>query len=193
MKIAFIGTSCVGKTTLLEEYRETFKNDPRVAFVAEAARTFFAHHPVSDRFSVEAQGKIQLLALKNEQEAHATGARLLFCDRSVLDAVVYVRASGDHQGASQLFERVRMWAATYTKLLLLDPAGVDYVTDGIRQEDLETRQQIHDAFIQFFQETSLPYELLKGAFQERCRRIDEILTAFHREEKIKPPGQSSQS
>ncbi|WP_201375851.1 ATP-binding protein [Ktedonobacter robiniae] len=188
MKIAFIGTSCVGKTTLLERYRETFKNDPGVAFVAEAARMFFANHATSDRFSVETQGKIQLLALRNEQEAYATGAHLLFCDRSVLDAVVYVRACGDKLGANKLFERVQTWSSTYSKLLLLDPVGVDYVIDGIRQEDLDTRQQFHDAFIHFFEETSLPYELLNGTFQERCRRIDEILKAFQEEEKIKLPG-----
>lgn len=188
MKIAFIGTSCVGKTTLLERYRETFKNDPGVVCVAEAARMFFANHTVSDRFSVETQGKIQLLALRNEQEAYATGAHLLFCDRSVLDAVVYVRACGDKLGANKLFERVQTWTSTYSKLLLLDPVGIDYVTDGIRQEDLDTRQQFHDAFIHFFQETSLPYELLNGTFQERCRRIDEILEAFQEEEKIKLPG-----
>src|SRR5262249_30314293 len=152
-KLAFIGTSCVGKTTLLEQYRESFKNDPRVACVAEAARIFFATYTRPDRFSADAQGKIQLLALKSEQEAHATGASLLFCDRSVLDAVVYVRAHGDRQGASMLLKRVQTWIPTYSKLLLLDPTDVDYVTDGIRQEDLQTRQHFHDAFIDFFEET----------------------------------------
>jgi nicotinamide riboside kinase len=97
-----------------------------------------------------------------------------------------VRAYGDRQGASKLFKRVQTWITTYSKLLLLDPADVNYVTDGIRQEDLNARKQFHNAFIKFFQETSLPYELLSGTFQERCRRIDEILNTLP--ESITPPG-----
>lgn len=113
---------------------------------------------------------------------HARGARLIFCDRSVLDAVVYVRAAGDHQGAGHLFERVHTWTATYAHLLLLDPVGIDYVTDGIRQEDRTLRQRFHNAFLQFFQETALPYELLSGSFPERCHRIDDLLNGFWAEE-----------
>lgn len=102
-KVAFIGTSCIGKTTLFEHYKQRFAGNPQVAFVEEAARVFFQANPdVDDRFSAETQGRVQALALQNEQEAHASGARVVLCDRSVLDAVAYVSAYGDPDGSERL-------------------------------------------------------------------------------------------
>jgi nicotinamide riboside kinase len=180
MKIAFVGTSCIGKTSLLEYYKEQFKEDPGVMYAEEAARKFFARFSTADRFGFEAQGKIQQMALRSEQEAQALGARLIFCDRSVLDAVVYVGSQGDHEGAQVLLERVRDWLPTYNRLFLLDPADVDYVIDDIRQEPQATRQLFHGAFVDFFREMGIPYELLKGTLRERCQKVDEVIGEEHR-------------
>ncbi len=127
LKVAFIGTSCVGKTTLIEEYRTRFSNNPRFFIVNEAARTFFTRNPeVSNRFEKEAQSQVQVLVLEQEQKAHESGARVILCDRSVIDAVVYVRANGDREGAAELLNRVSFWPPTYSKLFLLNPADVPY-------------------------------------------------------------------
>lgn len=39
-KIAFVGTSCIGKTTLVDTYKDRFANNPYGAVVEEAARIF---------------------------------------------------------------------------------------------------------------------------------------------------------
>lgn len=172
IKIAFVGTSCTGKTTLVDNYRD----NPNVLVVDEAARIFFTQNPgIAERFSVDTQGKVQALALKNEQAAHQSGARLILCDRSVIDAVVYVRSQGDKKGAEKLLNRVRFWLPTYHKFLLLDPADIPYKTDDIRQEDETTRQNFHNAFLEFFSETGLPFELLSGKLEKRVKRIEEII------------------
>lgn len=171
-KIAFVGTSCTGKTTLIHAYR----NDPDVVIVEEAARIFFTQNSqIKDRFSSDTQGKVQALALKNEQDAHQSGASIILCDRSVIDAVVYVSSQGDTQGAGELLKRVEFWLPTYHKFLLLDPANVPYETDDIRQETPETRQKFHDAFLEFFKETGIPYELLSGTIEERMTRVNQII------------------
>src|SRR3989344_6289984 len=158
LKIAFVGTSCIGKTTLLEHYRQQFIGNHNVAFVEEAARIFFQNNPhISDRFSADTQGRVQSLALENENVAHVTGAEIILCDRSVIDAVAYVRAHGDAEGANKLLEKVRFWLPTYHNFLLLDPTDVPYETDEVRKEDEQKRQKFHNAFIQFFEETQIPY------------------------------------
>lgn len=177
IKVAFIGTSSVGKTTLVEEYERRFSGNTKVAIVPEAARRFFTDNPhVTDRFGVDAQGQIQALALQQEQNAHNGGAEVILCDRSVIDAVVYVQAHGDNEGASQLLDRVSFWLPTYNKFLLLDPADVPYETDDIRQEDESVRQRFHDAYLAFFEETGIPYELLSGTLEQRISRVDEIIS-----------------
>lgn len=175
-KLAFVGTSRVGKTTILEHFKKSFAGNPNVAFVEEAARTFFRQNPqIKDRFSVDTQGQIQALALRNERDIHQSGARIIFCDRSVIDAVVYVRSQGDKKGSDELLERVKMWLPTYHKFLLFDPVDIPYETDDIRQETSETRQKFHDAFLTFFKETNIPYELLSGTKEERIKRVTEII------------------
>jgi nicotinamide riboside kinase len=175
-KIALIGTSSVGKTETFESYRNRFGNDPRVTFVEEAARRYFKDHPeIVDRFAKEPQGEIQKLALSDEQEAHGSDAKIIFCDRSVIDAVAYVRAHGNKNGSEELFERVAFWLPTYDKFLLLDPSDVPFVNDEERKEKEEERNNIHSAFLELFSEKQIPYELLSGTREERYRRIDEIL------------------
>lgn len=169
-KIALIGGPGVGKSTLVDIYR----SNPDVVIVQEAARAFFTANPdVPDRFSVEVQSQIQAMAMANEQAAG--DARILICDRSVLDAAVYTHARGDKKGARELFSKVEFWLPTYYKFLLLDPSDVSYETDDVRQEDEETRLQLHDAYIEFFNEYGIPYELLSGTVEQRRQRIDELL------------------
>lgn len=181
IKIAFVGTSCTGKTAIIETYRRRFKNNPKVAFVEEAARIYFQNNPhVIDRFSVDAQGKVQALALSNEQSAHATGARVILCDRSVIDAVAYVKAQGNKEGSEELLQKVEFWLPTYYKLLLLDPADISYSRDEVRQENESKRWQFHETFIELFEEKQISYELLSGVIEERTARIDQILAeALH--------------
>lgn len=176
IKVAFVGTSCIGKTTLLEEYRRKFSGDSSAAIVDEAARIFFTRNPeVTDRFSKDAQGKVKAFALQQEIEAHDSGASVIFCDRSVIDAVVYVGAHGDKEGSVELLDKVSFWLPTYNKFLLLDPADVPFETDEVRQEDETVRQGFHDAFLSFFEESGIPFELLSGSLEERIARVDEIL------------------
>lgn len=175
-KIAFVGTSSVGKTSLLWEYKKRMGKNPSIAFVHEAARDFFKDNPtVKKRFAKDAQGKIQSLMLKREKKAHGSGAKIIICDRSVIDAVVYVRSTGDIEGARELLEKVRFWLPTYHKFFLLDPVDVIYEKDNVRQEDEGVRQAFHKAFLDFFQEYRIPYELLSGTIEERITKVDKIL------------------
>lgn len=172
-KIAFMGTSSVGKTTMLEAARKRF---PNAHFVTEAARDFFIENVnIVDRFSKDTQGRIQAIALEREKEAHQSGSRVIFCDRSVLDAVVYTRENGDSEGAEELFARIKLWLPTYHKFLLLDPKDVPYAQDEIRTESEEKRNSFHRVFIEFFEAKEIPYEILSGTLEQRFMRVKEIV------------------
>jgi nicotinamide riboside kinase len=180
-KVAFVGTSCVGKTSLLEACHSKLGDE--ALYVNEAAREWFTLHPdVTDRFGVSAQGEVQALALQKEKKAHELVASHLgqysaiLCDRSVLDAPVYVRSQGDNIGAQELLGRVQGWLATYGRIFLLDPADVPYAADDIRTEDEATRQLFHEAFLDFFDTNELAYELLSGSPDERFSQVQAFIS-----------------
>lgn len=178
IKIAFVGTSCVGKTSLYDHYKQKYKQDSRVAFVKEAAREYFTKNPeipIDQRFSVIPQSEVQQLVLQMEQIAHNSGVEVIICDRSVLDAVAYVCGHGDKEGSKMLLEKVRLWLPTYHRVFLLDPADIPYQTDNIRKETPDVRERNHQVFLEVLMEANVAYELLSGTQSERIQRVDEII------------------
>lgn len=174
-KIAFVGTSCTGKTALLEQLRLKFSND-KIVFVEESARVFFQKHPrIRKRFSCRTQGMIQELVFQSEKEAHLKEGHIIICDRSVIDPVAYVLASGDKKGAEKLFKKVSRWIATYDKFFLLDPKDVVYCQDEVRQENEKERQKLHEVFLKLFQEKGLKFQLLSGTLEERVIKVEQSL------------------
>lgn len=177
-KVALVGTSRVGKTSIIEELKKRHGEDENVRFVEEAARIYFNLYPeipVDLRFSLRHQSKIQELALRFEKEAHATSAKSLLTDRSVLDAPAYIRVFGDRNGSHQLIERVRDWIPTYSAILLLSPDGIPYEKDAVRLEDPEVRQRNHEGFLELFLEEGIEYTLLDGGLDQRINAVENLL------------------
>src|SRR3989344_6692758 len=151
-KIAFVGAASIGKTTLLNELREQYGHNSSIAFVDEVARAYFTKNPTEPDlvFSFDVQKSIQDRIVANEQKTYEQRPAVIFCDRSVIDAVVHLQAHKDEEGATKLLENVEDWLPTYTLFLLLDPTDVPYKTDDIRRESEDTRNHIHNSFLRFF-------------------------------------------
>lgn len=176
-KIALVGAGCVGKTTLFEALKTDFPPDRDNAYVEEAARQYFSEHDLTEaeRFSLANQSDIQIHTLAAEQEAASLEPRLIVCDRSVLDACVYVAATGDEEGGELLLNRVRTWIPTYTGIYVLDPADVPFQSDLQRREDVSMRAHLHETFLGFFALHDIPFELLVGSLDDRMNRVKEML------------------
>ncbi len=173
-KIAFIGSSCVGKTALIDLYKAKYSNDNRVAFVNEAAPTYFINNPEADRFSEATQGNIQDLALDQESKKQRHGLLRTFCDRSVIDAPAYLLAYGNKEGSKRLLEKASFWLPSYDSLLLLNPADIPYKKDQIRTEEPEIREQLHEGFVTLLNDNDIRYQLISGTLAQRVRQVDEI-------------------
>lgn len=179
-KYALIGTSCVGKTTLLVRlHNELKKSNPtvRVAVVEEAARSYFSRIKVrKTNFLSLHQQRIQHIAHSLEKEAHQKDPDIILTDRSVLDAVVYTKAVGDIKGAYKLLKKAAGWLPTYTHLFLLDPTGIHYKTDDIRKENKNTREHFHQTFLDVLASLSYPYSIISG---NKKTRVDKMISIIH--------------
>ena len=177
-KVALVGTSRVGKTSIIEALKIKHQDNPEIGFIEEAARIYFTNNPEIPenlRFSFQHQSAIQRFQLELEKQAHAGDAKRLLSDRSVLDAAVYVSAYGDNEGSRRLVSGVEAWIPTYSSIVLLSPEGVAYKKDEIRTEDADVRQQNHEAYLDLFMREGIVYELLSGSLEERVQAVEGLL------------------
>ncbi|MEL7058504.1 MAG: ATP-binding protein [Acidobacteriota bacterium] len=130
VKVAFIGTHGVGKTTLCYGLAAQLKAaDVALDVVGEIARR--SPLPINRRTTAAAQQWILHTQIAEELVA-SSRAELVICDRSVLDNFVYLRlSSGPH---AELDRLVSWWTSTYDLLVHVPIVG-GLRADGLRSTD----------------------------------------------------------
>ncbi len=156
LKIAFIGTHGVGKTTLCFDLASRLKRlDLGVDIVKEVART--CPLPINQETTLEAQAWILHSQIAQELAAQSQ-YQAVICDRSVLDNYAYmVHRTGRRPEYDAL---VKAWVGSYgalVKVPVLQPPSFDGKRDVSRTFQLEI-----DAVI----------DGLLGAFGVACLRLD---------------------
>jgi len=156
VKIAFIGSHGVGKTTLCYELAARLKKQDRVVdLVMEVARS--CPLPINRETTIDAQAWILHTQIAQELAATARGG-VVVCDRSVLDNYAYlVHATGRRASYDAL---IGEWVATYHALIkvpVLDPPSFD----GTR-----------DTSMQFQHEIDRLIDTLADAMQVPCVSLD---------------------
>jgi nicotinamide riboside kinase len=132
LKVAFIGSHGVGKTTLCYDLASLLKRrGVSVDMVKEVAR--LSPLPVNQKTSLEAQTWILTTQVAEEirSQSHAD---VVVCDRSVLDNYAYMVLACGRQRPVERF--VDWWMRTYD-LLFKVPVGEDEAAqpDGFRDTD----------------------------------------------------------
>lgn len=127
LKIAFVGTHGVGKTTLCFDLAAQLKRlDLGVDLVKEVARR--CPLPINEDTTPDAQAWILHTQIAEELEA-AASYEVVICDRSVLDNYAYLVARVGRR--EDLDPLVRNWIRTYDALFKVPVLGVPSY-DGTR-------------------------------------------------------------
>ena len=161
MKIAFIGTHGVGKTTLCYHLAGILKKKlGSVDIVKEVARA--CPLPINRQTNLAAQSWILHTQIAMEIVSQAQNDNVI-CDRSVLDNYAYlVHAQGAHPVLDQL---VTYWMETYDYLFKV-PVGLVLQSDGVRDVDAEFQLAIDRLVDRMLQERGLRYYNLSGSNRE---------------------------
>ena len=155
MKIAFIGSHGVGKTTLCFDLAAILKRQGlAVDIVKEVAR--LSPLPINRKTSLDAQTWI-LTSQIAEEIRSASQHQVVVCDRSVLDNYAYmVLACGRQRWLERL---INHWMKTYD-LLFKVPVSGEASPDGVRDTDdffIRSIDQLVDGLLQ---EKRIPHERL---------------------------------
>ena len=166
LKIAFIGTHGVGKTTLCYDAGAILKKKGlHVDLVKEVAR--LSPLPINRQTSLDAQMWILTTQIAEEIRS-AARHELVICDRSVLDNYAYlVFAAGRQRWLEPLVNR---WMKTYD-LLFKVPISGGAAADGVRDTDEFFMRQIDRLVDELVDERKLACERLPEGQRERWGEI----------------------
>jgi len=155
MKIAFIGTHGVGKTTLCFELAGVLKrHGVHVDIVKEVAR--LSPLPINRKTSLDAQTWI-LMTQVAEEIRSAAHHQVVVCDRSVLDNYAYMVLACGRQKAIERF--VAHWMKTYDLLFKVPMSGAASA-DGVRDTDEFFMRSIDALVDGLLAEMKVPHEVL---------------------------------
>jgi len=155
VKIAFIGTHGVGKTTLCFELAGALKRQGvHVDIVKEVAR--LSPLPINRQTSLDAQTWI-LMTQVAEEIRSAARHQVVVCDRSVLDNYAYMVLACGRQKPIERF--VAHWMKTYDLLFKVPMAGAAS-PDGVRDTDEFFMRSIDELVDTLLAEMKVPYEVL---------------------------------
>ena len=155
MKIAFIGTHGVGKTTLCFDLAGMLKrHDVHVDIVKEVAR--LSPLPINRKTSLEAQLWILSTQVAEEIRSAAQHA-VVVCDRSVLDNYAYMVFAAGRQRAIERF--MAWWMKSYDILFKVPICGAA-AADGVRDTDEFFMRTIDQLVDQLLAQKKIRYERL---------------------------------
>jgi nicotinamide riboside kinase len=167
LKIAFVGTHGVGKTTLCYELAAWMKKrEARVDMVREVARR--CPLPINRETTLDAQSWILHTQIA-EEIALASQQDVVICDRSVLDNYAYLV----HRLGAQpvLDELVAQWMRTYTHLFKVPIVEVP-AFDGVRETSRPFQEAIDREVEGLLARFAVPVHRLRG--EERDRWIERV-------------------
>jgi predicted ATPase len=172
MKIAFIGSHGVGKTTLCFDLASRLKRlDLGVEIVREVAR--LCPLPINRETTLEAQAWILHTQIAHELAA-SNQYQAVICDRSVLDNYAYlVYRVGPRPEYDAL---VRQWMSTYDALFKV-PVVQHPSFDGTRDIGSDFQQDIDRTIDRLLEEFGVPIHHLPAG--EREGWVDAVLSTMH--------------
>jgi nicotinamide riboside kinase len=170
MKLAFIGTHGVGKTTLCYELAATLKRlDLSVDLVKEVARS--CPLPINRETTDAAQNWILHTQVAREIEL-SDGYDFIVCDRAVLDNYAYMVQAAGRRPELEAF--IRHWMSTYD-LLVKVPVIAPPSFDGTRDTSLDFQADIDTLIDGLLEEFKLEFLALPG--DSRTGWLEMILRA----------------
>lgn len=155
VKIAFVGTHGVGKTTLCYDLAAALKRrDVTLELVSEVARE--CPLPINRETTARAQAWILHTQIARELEAEAK-AEAVICDRAVVDNFCYLKRAATGDPSERLLEAlVRAWMPSYSLLVKVPIVG-DPRFDGVRDTDVAFQHEIDELLGDVLAGWDVPY------------------------------------
>ena len=177
LRIAFVGSSCVGKSTLARAVRNVFK----LPLIEETVRTISEYADIDNVVNISNRERI-LLQISSilYQKFEESKYEEFVSDRSVLDYYAYFRTLCGDYANKKIQEYYYHWMEenifNYSHIFVLTCDVLRVEGDGFRFEDNELNLKIDKFLLQYLNKYSIRYHIVKSeGFEDRVREVLEII------------------
>ncbi|MHA1799489.1 MAG: AAA family ATPase [Candidatus Helarchaeota archaeon] len=184
LKIAFIGSHGVGKTTLCSSVHAGLKQRNIASYmIDEIASDLPKGFEVNEKTDFESQFYILLKQMERELIYTKKHYRVLCCDRSVLDSLAYSHNAMKTLKKIKMYEIrfmenfVKFWVTTYDYLFLVEPFANVIEDDNYRSTDVQFRDTIHEIILSYIEKMRIgrKIHIISGTINERTQKVMNIL------------------
>ena len=168
-RIALVGASSIGKTTVYELLKTKL---PKYEFVNESTRTVGNYgFPINEAGTSETQLAISSFHLEALLQPYN-----LVLDRCYMDLVAYSRFMPNisKETLKYILDTWQRVKNEYTHYVYF-PIEFDSVDDGVRSIDEQWRKDIDDEFFEMLQDVRQPYLSVTGSPMQRVEQILEFI------------------
>lgn len=148
MKVAFIGTHGIGKTTLATRFHlYAIENNIPAKVISEVARD--CPLGINDKFNISSAIWIVTEQINRELDSLTRPIHMTICDRSSIDPIMYLQAklgSLEDSISKGLFGFAESWLETYDKIIWMRPSGREIRDDGVRDVNSKYQKLVDEKF-----------------------------------------------
>lgn len=171
MRIVFVGSHGVGKTTLAERVCLTLNKIGNVKFTF-ISTTRKAREAFEDVWEGEEVNECSIVGYRLGEWTKA--GENFVSDRSLLDPVVYATTLDTvPEQTKYLLSQLAMWSFGFIDYIFYIPISIDLVDDGVRYIDPKLQKTIDSGIILWLDQAKIPYIKLESVELEE--RVAEVI------------------
>ncbi len=179
MKIAFTGSHCTGKTTLLNQMKIIFQNAD-FQYVTEVARGIINRgYPLNMDANMDSY--VHYINDQLKAEKRMQSCDLFISDRTLLDPLAYALVNKKlprpyiHDYFIDMMESIWLLEKEQYDLYIYFPIEFPLIYDGVRPEDEQYRKDIDDQIAQLLKRNNVNFLKITGSPGERCDFMERLV------------------
>jgi nicotinamide riboside kinase len=180
MKIAFTGTHCTGKTTLLNNVKKRYLNNQSFGCISGVARNIVSRgYPLNAEANTESY--IHYINDQLIAEHSMTNYKLFISDRTLLDPLAYALVNRElprpyiQDYFIDMMKNVWLLEKDRYDLYIHFPVEFPMVFDGVRPSDEDYRVAVDEMIQKLLTEHNVDFVTITGSESVRKQKIFEII------------------